>query len=148
MHITIIANPEYNESDIPINYMFYKKFPIEAHVSKKDILTLEIIASYGIDNEPLTQHGFIWQCPFKTFVSEDDFKQLLDKTFNKSLPEIENVQIEDPLEAATSPGLQTEQFVAPSVRENFPMSHLEQLCLNGAASVVEFELCSEHLLQI
>ena len=30
----------------------------------------------------------------------DDFKQLLDKTFNKSLPEIENVQIEDPVMVA------------------------------------------------
>ena len=97
MHITIIANPEYNESDTPINYMFYKKFPIEVHKSKKGILTLEVIASYGIDNESLTQHGFIWQCPFETFVSEHDFKQLLDKTFNKSLPETENVQIDDPV---------------------------------------------------
>lgn len=96
MHITIIANPEYNESDTPINYMFYKKFPIEVHKSKKGILTLEVIASYGIDNESLTQHGFIWQCPFETFVSEHDFKQLLDKTFNKSLPETENVNINEP----------------------------------------------------
>ena len=97
MHISIIANPEYNVSSDPIPYMFYKKYPIHTYISKKDILTLEVIASYGVDNETLTQHGFIWQCPFETFVSEHDFKQLLDKTFNKSLPETENVQIDDPV---------------------------------------------------
>ena len=124
MHITIIANPEYNESDIPINYMFYKKFPIQAHVSKKDILTLEIIASYGIDNEPLTQHGFIWQCPLETFVSEDDFNQLLDKTFNKSLPETENVQIEDPVMAAELSEYQLYRLsVLPCVDLNQPETY-------------------------
>ena len=95
MQITIITKPDYNDSSYPIPYMFYKKYPTQAHVSKKDILTLEVIASYGVDNETLAQQGFIWQCPFKTFVSENDFKQLLDKTFNKSLPETENVKIED-----------------------------------------------------
>ena len=116
MHITIINNPEYNTSNT-INYLFYKKFPIQAPVSKKGILTLEVIASYGTDNEVLTQHGFIWQCPFETFVLEDDFKQLLDKTFNKSLPETENVQIEDPVMAAELTELQLYRLSVLPVKE-------------------------------
>ena len=124
MQITIINNPEYNESNTPINYRFYKKFPIEAHKSKKDILTLEVIASYGIDNESLAQHGFIWQCPLETFISEDDFKQLLDKTFNKSLPETENVQIEDPVMAAELAELQLYRLsVLPCVDLNQPETY-------------------------
>ena len=42
MHISIIANPEYNVSSDTIPYMFYKKYPIHTHISKKDILTLEL----------------------------------------------------------------------------------------------------------
>ena len=73
--------------------MFYKNI-LHTHISKRHSDFLKLL--FVVDNETLT-HGFIWQCPFETFVSEHDFKQLLDKTFNKSLPETENVQIDDPV---------------------------------------------------
>ena len=63
MHISIIANPEYNVSSDTIPYMFYKKYPYIL-TFQKDILTLEVIASYGVDNETLT-FGLFGSVPSK-----------------------------------------------------------------------------------
>ena len=95
MHVNVITKPEYCEKDKITGAILYKsykclnKFEIYAPVSKKEILTFEIIVSYGFEKS-LFQRAYIWQCPFNIFLSEKDFKRQLGEEFNNSSQHHEN----------------------------------------------------------